>query len=86
MRRHRKAAPCGQRRTESRRATLLSALYRLTAAEVSIAQMLAVGNSADDIAAHRGASVGTVRFQIKAILAKCGVKRQTELVALLNQL
>jgi len=77
---------CGQRRTENRRATILSAIYRLTPAEVSIARMLAAGSSADEIAVHRAASVGTVRLQIKAILSKCAVKRQTALVALLNQL
>lgn len=75
-----------QRKMNSRRAAILSAAYRLTAAEVAIAQSLAEGKSAEDIAVHRGASIGTVRFQIKAILAKCAVKRQAELVALLNQL
>lgn len=77
---------CGQRRTDSRRAAILSAVYRLTAAEVAIAQMLAAGKSTEDIAAHRGASIGTVRFQTKVILGKCGVKRQAEVVALLNRL
>lgn len=75
---------CAQRRTDSRRAAILRAVYQLTASEVAIAQMLAAGKSTEDIAAHRNVSIGTVRFQTKAILAKCAVKRQAELVALLN--
>jgi len=76
---------CAQRNMDSRRAAILSAAYRFTAAEVAIAQMLAAGKSTEDIAAHRAVAIGTVRFQIKAILAKCSVTRQAELVALLNR-
>ena len=77
---------CGQRRTDSRRATLLGAFYGLTAAETEIAQQLTKGHSAQTIAAKRRVAVGTVRAQIKSIFAKLGVRRQTELTALLNQL
>jgi DNA-binding CsgD family transcriptional regulator len=44
------------------------------------------GVSAGVIAVSRGVSVGTVRFQIKAILAKLGVRRQVEVAALVNRL
>jgi hypothetical protein len=37
-------------------------------------------------AKHHHVSIGTVRAQIKTILAKVGVKRQAELTARLNQL
>jgi DNA-binding CsgD family transcriptional regulator len=76
----------GPRGTDTRRAAVLSALYGLTAAETEIAQHLTEGKSAQDIAAHRGVAVGTVRAQIKTILAKAGVSRQIELVSRLNQL
>ncbi len=77
---------CGQRRSDSRRATILGAVYHLTAAEIEIAQLLVEGKSPQDVSVHRGVSVGTVRFQIKSILGKLGVRRQIDLVARLNQL
>lgn len=76
----------GQRKTASRRAAILGAVYGLTAAEVEIAQRLAAGESAQAIAVDRGVAAGTVRVQIKAILAKLGVRRQVELTARLSQL
>ncbi len=78
---------CGQRKSSrSRRAALLQAIYRLTAAEIEVAQLLTEGISPQEIAGRRGVSVGTVRVQIKAILVKVGVRRQVELTARLNQL
>ncbi len=77
---------CGQRRAEARRAAILAAVYGLTTAETEIAQQLAAGQSAQAIASGRGVAVGTVRTQIKTILAKLGVRRQTELAARLHQL
>jgi DNA-binding CsgD family transcriptional regulator len=77
---------CGQRKTDARRASILGAVYGLTAAETAIAQRLAAGHSARTIAAQRGVAVGTVRVQIKAIFAKLGVRRQVELTARLHQL
>jgi len=77
---------CGQRRGEARRTAILGAVYGLTAAETEVAQRLAAGTSAQAIAVQRGVAVGTVRTQIKAVLAKLGVRRQTELSARLNQL
>jgi DNA-binding CsgD family transcriptional regulator len=68
------------------RSAVLSAIYGLTSAEVEIALQLAEGRAPELIAANRRVAVGTVRAQIKAILAKMGVRRQIELTARLNQL
>jgi DNA-binding CsgD family transcriptional regulator len=77
---------CGQRRSDGRRAAILGAVYHLTAAEIEITQLLVDGKSPRDISVYRGVSLGTVRFQIKAILGKLGLRRQVDLVAQLNQL
>lgn len=76
----------GHRGAEERKAAILQAAYALTAAETDIALQIASGKAADAIAKHRGVAVGTVRLQIKTILAKVGVNRQIELIARLNQL
>ena len=68
------------------RSALLGAVYGLTSAEVEIALQLAEGKAPEAIAANRRVAVGTVRTQIKAILAKVGVRRQVELIVRLNQL
>jgi DNA-binding NarL/FixJ family response regulator len=47
---------------------------------------LAQGKLPEPIAKQRNVSIGTVRAQIKALLAKAGVSRQVELVARLDQL
>ncbi|MGR3756131.1 MAG: LuxR C-terminal-related transcriptional regulator [Tranquillimonas sp.] len=57
----------------------------LTAAEIDVALALARGLDAQAIADQRGVSLHTVRNQIKAAMTKCGVSRQTQLVALLAQ-
>jgi DNA-binding CsgD family transcriptional regulator len=69
-----------------RRATLLRESYGLTPAETEIALALADGKKAEAIAHVRGVSVGTVRVQIKSLLAKAGVNRQIELVARLSRI
>jgi DNA-binding CsgD family transcriptional regulator len=76
----------GARGSNARRAVTLQAVYALTSAESEIAQQLAAGQSTEFIAANRGVAVGTVRAQIKAIMAKIGVSRQVELVMRLSQL
>jgi DNA-binding CsgD family transcriptional regulator/GAF domain-containing protein len=70
----------------SRSRQLLQAAYRLTGAESEIALSLATGQSPEAIAAARGASLATVRVQMRAIYSKLSVRRQGELVALINQL
>lgn len=76
----------GGNAASERRARLLQTVYRLTSAEADIALQLSTGKTVDAIAASRGVAVGTVRVQIKAVLAKVGVSRQMELVARLSQL
>ena len=72
----------GERVGDERRAVVLQAGYALTAAETDIALQLTRGRTTEAIAGQRGVSVATVRSQIKAIMAKTGVGRQAELVAL----
>ena len=71
---------------DRRRSALLQTVYGMTAAETEIALQLAHGKLPEAIATQRNVSIGTVRAQIKALLAKAGVSRQVELVARLNQL
>lgn len=58
----------------------------LTRAEQDVASALLSGQSPQMIATQRGVSKTTVRNQISAAMAKCGVKRQAELVAFLSAL
>lgn len=60
--------------------------YKFTEAETEIANGLITGFSPDEIAALRQVTVGTVRYQIKSILAKTGTSRQTDMVKLLLSL
>lgn len=69
-----------------RRSALLRGVYGLTDAEVHVALCIAAGQPAKAIAASRGASLETVRTQIKAVRSKLRVNRQIELVARINQL
>jgi DNA-binding CsgD family transcriptional regulator len=69
---------------DQRRTTVLRENFGLTPAEIEIALALARGMKAAAIAHARSVSVGTVRVQIKSLLAKAGVNRQVELVARLN--
>jgi DNA-binding CsgD family transcriptional regulator len=69
-----------------RRAAVLQSVYGLTAAETEIALQILAGKSAESIADGRGVSVGTVRAQIKVLLAKAGVNRQLEFVAQLSHI
>jgi DNA-binding CsgD family transcriptional regulator len=76
----------GSRGSDARRAALLQGVYGFTAAETDIALLLARGQSTEAIAQQRKVAAGTVRAQIKSMLAKLGVGRQLELVARLNEL
>jgi DNA-binding CsgD family transcriptional regulator len=76
----------GSKAGDERKAALLQAAYGMTGAESDIALQLCSGKTPESIAAARKVAVGTVRAQIKALLAKAGAKRQIELVARLNQL
>jgi DNA-binding CsgD family transcriptional regulator len=67
-------------------AEILEGLFDLTPAEARIARAIGAGQSVGDIAVLSGVSVGTVRGQLKAVLAKTGVGRQAELALLLSGL
>jgi DNA-binding CsgD family transcriptional regulator len=71
---------------DRRKASVLQVMYGLTGAETEIALHLAGGRTARVIASDRSVAVGTVRAQIKTVLAKMGVRRQVELAARLSQL
>ncbi|MBN8965840.1 MAG: helix-turn-helix transcriptional regulator [Rhizobiales bacterium] len=64
-------------------AEVLEGLFDLTPAEARVARAIAEGDAIADIAPSLGVAEGTVRTQLKAVLAKTGLHRQAELVALL---
>ncbi len=57
--------------------------YRLTEAETEVANGLLTGYSLEEIAAFRKVKIGTVRDQVKSILAKTGTGKQSALMRLL---
>jgi DNA-binding CsgD family transcriptional regulator len=63
--------------------TLIRGLFDLTRAEALVARAIGEGLSADQIAGRQGLSRETVRTQIKAVLAKTGTHRQSEVAALI---
>jgi DNA-binding CsgD family transcriptional regulator len=65
---------------------LLQQVFGLTRGEARLASQLLCGKSLQDIAEATGVSIGTVRTQAKAVLAKTNTSRQAELVALLTRL
>jgi DNA-binding CsgD family transcriptional regulator len=66
--------------------SLLQALFDLSATEAQVAARISAGETAEQIAAADGKSVGTVRNQLKSVLAKTGCRRQVDLARLLAQL
>ena len=68
------SSPCSVRRT-------LVTAFGLTPAEAGVAELLATGLSAKDIAEHLCLSRNAVRFHIKSILPKANVQRQAAFVA-----
>jgi DNA-binding CsgD family transcriptional regulator len=64
-------------------ANVLQGLFDLTPAEARVARAIAEGDTIADIAPSLGVAEGTIRTQLKAVLAKTGLHRQAELVALL---
>jgi DNA-binding CsgD family transcriptional regulator len=63
---------------------ILRALFGLTPAECRVALLVCDGHAPKVIAGTLGVSVETVRSQIKSIFSKTGVKRQGELIRLLQ--
>lgn len=66
--------------------TQLQAFFGLTRAEAMIAVRLADGHALPEIAAERGASLATVRAQLKSLLQKMDCHRQSEAVAMINKI
>lgn len=64
----------------------LTQAFGFTQAEIDITVGLANGLTRQEIADHRNASVNTLSTQIKAIFSKSGVRRESELVSLVNSL
>jgi DNA-binding CsgD family transcriptional regulator len=66
--------------------SLMRQLFDLTLAETRIAMALCQGDTPTDIAQRQGVSVNTVRTHLRAIFAKTGTTRQTDLLRLLSSL
>ncbi|WP_066505171.1 helix-turn-helix transcriptional regulator [Bradyrhizobium macuxiense] len=64
-------------------AEVLQGLFDLTPAEARVARGISEGRTVDAIATAFGISRETVRNQLKAVLAKTGLRRQVELAGLL---
>jgi DNA-binding CsgD family transcriptional regulator len=62
---------------------LLNGLFDLSPAEIRAANGLLEGKTIDDLAASLGLSRETIRTQVKAVFAKTGTARQSDLVSLL---
>lgn len=61
----------------------LHSCYGLTPAEARVALLLADGHSPKQISAMLAVTGHTIRSQLKSVFAKTGVRRQSELVALI---
>jgi len=67
-------------------AASLAANYRLTTTEVDLAIALWKGTLIAEYATQRSVAMSTVRTQLKALLAKTGSRRQSDIVALVARL
>lgn len=66
--------------------SVLRALYGLTPAEARIAQALASGNTVEEYGTAADIRMSTARTHLKHAMHKCGVRRQSQLVALVRTL
>lgn len=64
----------------------LGAVYQLSLAETALVMGLMEGKSLPEIAESRGASINTLRVQLRSVLRKTGATRQAELVAQVSRL
>jgi DNA-binding CsgD family transcriptional regulator len=64
----------------------LTALFGLSPGEACVAARLAEGARTEQIAEERAVLLGTVRVQVKSLMAKMGCHRQSEVVAMINRL
>jgi DNA-binding CsgD family transcriptional regulator len=63
--------------------TLMRSMFGFTSREADVAALLARGDDAADISEGLGLRIASARQVIKSVLAKAGVRRQSELVAIL---
>ena len=61
-------------------ASLIATLFALSPAESRLTAALCRGELVEDYARTAGVTVGTARFQLKQVLAKTQVRRQSELI------
>ncbi|MCC6586047.1 MAG: helix-turn-helix transcriptional regulator [Bryobacterales bacterium] len=61
-------------------AELLTALFDLTPAEMSIAECIAMGETIQEAAHRRGVSLNTAKTHLKRLFSKTGTRRQAELL------
>jgi DNA-binding CsgD family transcriptional regulator/PAS domain-containing protein len=66
-------------------AATLTGLFGLTPAEAGLARALLAGRRPEEVAEARGVKLTTVRSQLSQVLHKTGVRRQSELAALLER-
>jgi DNA-binding CsgD family transcriptional regulator len=64
----------------------LRSVFRLSEAEARLGAQLATGDSLESVAGRLGIAKETSRSQLKSVFAKTGVRRQSELVAVLARL
>lgn len=68
------------------RMQLLVDLFRLTSAEIRLAELIAQGLPPEECAARLGISINTVRTQLRSLFRKTETERQVELVGLFARL
>ena len=59
--------------------------YRLSEAEIDVAEALDTGATLHEIAQRRGVAISTIRSQLYSLMAKMSVASQTDLARLLRQ-
>src|SRR3954462_9116572 len=65
---------------------MLQQAFGLTPAEAQTASLMGSGLSPQDAADQLGLTVGTIRCELKAIFAKVGISRQSELASTVTRL
>lgn len=64
----------------------LRALFGLTPAEARLAQLLASGDTLEEVAEKLAIKLSTARSQLSVIFSKSDIRRQTKLVAILSRI
>lgn len=64
----------------------LQELFDLTAAEARLAQLIACGDSVEEVAQTLSIKMTTARTQLAAVFAKTDTRRQAKLVAILSRI